>query len=100
MFYRLSKSLSWRPGTDPIEFPTLRWHIAFYAGNSLQERFDMVAVARKKLNHHDDAQIVVLSEASSVERLVRIADEAERGAMVDVSGMTKEAYFQYLMKNF
>jgi hypothetical protein len=60
----------------------------------------MPAVAEKKLNHHDDAQVAVASKASSVERLVRIADDAERDAMIDVSGMTKEAYFQYLKKNF
>ncbi|CAN7371671.1 MULTISPECIES: hypothetical protein [Rhizobium] len=61
----------------------------------------MVAVAKRKLDNFDDATIVVSrDEKSSVERLVRIADEAERGATVDVSGMTKDAYFQYLMKHF
>ena len=59
----------------------------------------MGAVASKMRPEIEDKP-TVRENGSSLTKLLRAADEADRGHVVDVSGMSREQYLSYLMKNF
>lgn len=59
----------------------------------------MGAVA-SKVRPEAENKPIASEDRSSLTTLLRAADEADRGLVVDVSGLSREQYLSYLMKKF